>query len=61
GATEQDLAAILQSYRQPTDPSHIYDSVYACFKQNSIGWVSWCGGPYTCEPTTWWPLAQCKS
>ncbi|KAK3295245.1 uncharacterized protein B0H64DRAFT_474247 [Chaetomium fimeti] len=60
GATEQDLATILRSYSQPTDPSHIYDSVYTCFKQNSVGWVSWCGGPYTCEPTAGWPLARCK-
>ncbi|EAQ91682.1 predicted protein [Chaetomium globosum CBS 148.51] len=60
GASEQDLANILRTYNQPTDPSHIYDSVYTCFKQNSVGWVSWCGGPYTCEPITGWPQARCK-
>ncbi|KAK3934438.1 hypothetical protein QBC46DRAFT_462625 [Diplogelasinospora grovesii] len=60
GATEADLANILRQYNQPTDPTHIYDSVYTCFKQNSVGWVQWCGGPYTCQPTSSWPLAGCK-
>ncbi|KAH6838597.1 hypothetical protein B0I37DRAFT_449656 [Chaetomium sp. MPI-CAGE-AT-0009] len=60
GATEQDLANVLRTYGQPTDPSHIYDSLYTCFKQGSMGWVSWCGGPYTCEATSGWPSARCK-
>ncbi|KAK4032462.1 hypothetical protein C8A01DRAFT_20470, partial [Parachaetomium inaequale] len=61
GATEQDLRTILQAHHQPTDPTHIYDSLYTCFKQGSIGWHSWCGGPYTCEPTpASFPFARCK-
>ncbi|KAK3334500.1 hypothetical protein B0H65DRAFT_480915 [Neurospora tetraspora] len=59
GTTEQDLIAILQSYKQPTDPSHIYDSLYVCFKQGQVGWDKWCGGPYKCGTMKFPPFGTC--
>ncbi|KAK1775175.1 hypothetical protein QBC45DRAFT_422941 [Copromyces sp. CBS 386.78] len=59
GTTEQDLIKILQAYKQPTDPSHIYDSLYVCFKQGQVGFDKWCGGPYKCGTMQFPPFGSC--
>ncbi|KAK3949555.1 hypothetical protein QBC32DRAFT_348803 [Pseudoneurospora amorphoporcata] len=54
-ATEEDIRDALIRANQPTDPTHMYDSTFACevVHDGSVSvWVSafqkWCGGPNTC-------------
>ncbi|KAK3334499.1 hypothetical protein B0H65DRAFT_480914 [Neurospora tetraspora] len=53
-ASEEDIRDALVRANQPTDPTHMYDSTFACevVYDGIAVWVTvfdkWCGGPNTC-------------
>lgn len=54
GYTEQQLTNILTNWGEPTDRTHIYDSLYLCESDDmpdggtDYRWWGYCGGSWGC-------------